>query len=196
MPSDTRQLLIDAARQRFYNDGFRNVGIDIILSDVGISKTAFYKHFESKDDLMVAVLETVGRFLDGRFREMVKQQGGRSARGQLRAMLDVVKQISEQPEYHGCIFVNAVMEFPLPHDPVHQAAARHKKAFEDMVYELGERVGVREPEIFAKELCLILEGLYVTRAVTRDPRSIEIARRLSDQVIERHLGERAENEVV
>jgi AcrR family transcriptional regulator len=30
---------------------------------VGISKTAFYKHFASKDDLMVAVLDDVDRFL-------------------------------------------------------------------------------------------------------------------------------------
>ena len=57
MPSTTRQRLIEAAARRFYRDGFRNVGIDQVLADVGISKTAFYKHFESKDDLMLAVLE-------------------------------------------------------------------------------------------------------------------------------------------
>jgi len=57
MPSTTRQRLIEAALKRFYRDGFRNVGIDQVLADVGISKTAFYKHFESKDDLMLAVLE-------------------------------------------------------------------------------------------------------------------------------------------
>ena len=57
MSSPTRQKLMDAAFTRFYRDGFRNVGIDQILSDVGISKTAFYKHFESKEDLLVAALE-------------------------------------------------------------------------------------------------------------------------------------------
>jgi AcrR family transcriptional regulator len=45
------------AFERLYNDGFRNVAIDRILADVGISKTAFYKHFESKDDLLLAALE-------------------------------------------------------------------------------------------------------------------------------------------
>jgi AcrR family transcriptional regulator len=54
----TRRLrLIEAAVRRFYRDGFRSVGIDQVYSDVGISKTAFYKHFESKDDLMLAALE-------------------------------------------------------------------------------------------------------------------------------------------
>src|SRR3954467_15466853 len=55
--SMTRQRLIDVGVQRFYRDGFRNVGIDQILNEVGISKTAFYKHFESKEDLMLAALE-------------------------------------------------------------------------------------------------------------------------------------------
>jgi AcrR family transcriptional regulator len=57
MAAATRHRLIDAAIKRFYRDGFRNVGIDQILTDVGISKTAFYKHFECKDDLMLAALE-------------------------------------------------------------------------------------------------------------------------------------------
>ena len=65
MPTATRQRLIDVAKRRFYHDGFRNVGIDAILADVRISKAAFYKHFESKDDLMVAVLDDVSRFLQG-----------------------------------------------------------------------------------------------------------------------------------
>ncbi|MEX2092413.1 MAG: TetR/AcrR family transcriptional regulator, partial [Pirellulales bacterium] len=52
----TRQRLIEAAGRRFYRDGFRMVGLDQILADVGISKTAFYNHFESKDDLVLAAL--------------------------------------------------------------------------------------------------------------------------------------------
>ena len=52
MAVHTHQRLIDAAKRRFYRDGFRNVGIDSILSDVGISKACFYKHFESKQHLL------------------------------------------------------------------------------------------------------------------------------------------------
>jgi AcrR family transcriptional regulator len=183
----TRQRLINSAKQRFYRDGFRNVGIDAVLDDVGITKTAFYKHFESKDDLMVAVLEDVDRFLQQTFRQMVRDRGGPSATGQLRALIDVVKQIIDDETFHGCIFVNAIMEFPLPHDPAHQAAARHKHAIEDFVYELAERARVEDPKCLAEEICMILEGAYVTRSVTRDSATIAIAQRLADQCITRHL---------
>ncbi|GMV26823.1 MAG: hypothetical protein AMXMBFR58_28540 [Phycisphaerae bacterium] len=190
MATDTRQRLIDAARQRFYRDGFRNVGVDAILDDVGISKTAFYKHFESKDDLMVGVLGDVDVFLQQHFRQMVRDRGGPSAMGQLRAVMDVVEELMGSAEFHGCIFVSAAMEFPMPHDPAHQAAAKHKKEIEQYFYELAERAGSSTPGELASELCMVIEGAYVTRAITRDPGTIRIARRLADMVIARHVAAR------
>ena len=81
----TRQRLIEAAGRRFYRDGFRMVGLDQILADVGISKTAFYKHFESKDDLVLAALADHDREMQDTFRQMIRERGGptplRPARG-------------------------------------------------------------------------------------------------------------------
>ena len=116
MATETRQRLIEAAIRRFYRDGFRNVGIDQILADVGISKTAFYKHFESKDDLMLAALEVQNLWLQNTFHEMIRKRGGDSASGQLRAVLDVVEMIIESEEFQGCIFVNAAIKKALCRD--------------------------------------------------------------------------------
>jgi hypothetical protein len=79
------------------------------------------------------------------------------------------------------------MEFPLPHDPAHEAAVRHKQAIESFVYELAERAGVADPAALAQELCLVFEGAYVTRSVTGDPASFAIARRLVNHLLDRHL---------
>ncbi len=123
MPSATRQRLTEAALRRFYRDGFRNVGLDQVLADVGISKTAFYKHFSCKEDLVLAALEFQSRWLETAFPEMVCQRGGETPVGQLRALFDVVDEIIADDEFRGCIFVNVAMEYPLPHDPAHVAAA-------------------------------------------------------------------------
>src|SRR6187549_766103 len=95
----TRQRLIDAAVRRFYRDGFRNVGSDQILTDVGISKTAFYKHFECKEDLMLAALAMQNDWLQNTFHEMIRERGGESAIGQLRAVLDVVETIIQTESF-------------------------------------------------------------------------------------------------
>jgi len=189
MPSATRERLTEAAVRRFYRDGFRNVGLEQVLADVGISKTAFYKHFECKEDLVLAALEMKNRWLQDTFREMVRKRGGGTLVGQLRALLDVVDQIINTDEFQGCIFVNVAMEYPLPHDPAHIASAKHKQAIEEFVREMAAGAGVAEPHRMARELCLILEGAYVTRQVTGDKQSIEVARRVADLVIAAHLPE-------
>jgi len=187
----TRDRLIEAAMRRFYRDGFRNVGIDQVYSEVGISKTAFYKHFESKDDLMLAVLDAQNRWLQESLRGMIRLRGGDSPVGQLRALFDLVEQIIESDDYQGCIFVNATMEFPLPHDPAHVAAARAKRSFEDVVYEIAQQGAVADARAMARELCLIIEGAYVTRHVTGDPLTINVARRLGELVLARHFSQEA-----
>jgi len=187
MATTTRQRLIEAALQRFYRDGFRNVGIDQVLADVGISKTAFYKHFESKDDLMLAVLQMKNVWLQDLLREVACRRDGRNPAEQLRSLFDVVEQTIASDNYKGCIFVNVAMEFPLLHEPAHQAAAEHKRAIEAIVRELAAQAGVDDPTAMAQELCLIMEGAYVTRQVTGDPQTIEIARRVAEAAIAARL---------
>ena len=187
MKTPTPQRLIEAATRRFYRDGFRSVGLDQILSDVEISKTAFYKHFESKEDLMVAALETQNALLQDKFRTMIRDRGGPEPLAQLYAVLDVVNDILESDEFQGCIFVNAAMEFPLPHEPAHLAASRYKQAIEEIIYDLAVAAGASGPRDLAKELCLIIEGAYVTRQVTGNRHTIDIARRLARRSIAAHL---------
>ena len=187
----TSTLLIEAAVRRFYRDGFRNVGIDQVYSDVVISKTAFYKHFESKDDLMLAVMAEQTRWLQESLRDMIRLRGGDTVTGQLRALFDLVEQIIESGDFHGCIFVNVTMEFPLPHDPAHIAAVKAKQSFEEVVCEIAQRGEAANPRAAARELCLIVEGAYVTRHITGDPTTIDVARRLGDMVIAKHFPDAA-----
>jgi len=179
----TRTRLIEVAVRRFYRDGFRNVGIDQVYAEVGISKTAFYKHFESKDDLMLAALEMQNGWLQETFRTMIRERGGPTAIGQLHAMLDVVEHIIESDDYQGCIFVNTAMEFPLLHDPAHVAASQNKKSIEDFILTLAQEAAADDPHALAQELCLIMEGAYVTRQVTGNKDTVNIARRVARLVI-------------
>jgi len=188
MSVPTRQRLIEASIRRFYRDGFRNVGIDQILSDVGISKTAFYKHFDCKEALMLAGLEMQNAWLQDTFQTMVQERGGPTPIGQLHALLDVVETIVESDDFQGCIFVNASMEFPLPHEPAHVAAAQNKRAIEEFVHGLAVEAGASQPGKLAQELCLIMEGAYVTRQVTGNKQTLDIARGLAGLAISARCG--------
>src|SRR5262245_27822728 len=166
LKSSTRQDLVEAAVRRFYKDGFRSVGIDQILADVGISKTAFYKHFESKEDLMLAALEMQNEWLQDTFRTMIRQRGGPQPVSQLLAVFDVVEHIIGSDYSQGCILVNVAMEFPLPHERAHVLASKNKRSIEDILFELAVEAGASEPRALAQQLCMVIEGAYVTRHVS------------------------------
>lgn len=187
MPT-TRERLIDAARMRFYRDGFRNVGIEPILADVGISKTAFYKHFPSKDDLMTAVLNERSTWLQSTLRALVRHHGGNDPLAQLRALFDVVETATETSDFQGCIFIKAAMEFPLLHDPAHRAAAQNRDSIVAIIGEIAAQAGAADPAALACELELVMEGAYATRLLSGNSCSLEAARRVADDIIHRHCG--------
>jgi AcrR family transcriptional regulator len=192
MATSTREKLIQTAHDLFYFEGFHMVGLDRIFEGVGVTKSTFYNHFESKDDLILAVLRWHDRWWQDTFRQMLRSHGGDTPRGQLLAIGDVLDDMFQGAcggEFNGCLFVNVAVEFPLPRDPAHRLAAEHKEAMEDILREIAGYAGAPEPKAMAQELALLMEGAYVTRQVSGSEAPAEVARRLIRMVVERHLGE-------
>src|SRR5690349_8519459 len=52
-----RDRILKTARDLFYKDGARSVGVDTVVAESGVAKTSLYRWFPSKDALIVAVLE-------------------------------------------------------------------------------------------------------------------------------------------
>jgi hypothetical protein len=77
----------------------------------------------------------------------------------------------------------------LPHELAHNAAARNKSEIEKIVSAVAAEAGAKNPRALAQELCLIMEGAYVTRHVTGNPETIAISRRLAERAIGAHLGD-------
>ena len=165
MPSATRQRLTEAAVRRFYRDGFRNVGIDQVLADVGISKTAFYKHFESKDDLMVAAVQRRDEWESAAWGRAIQQLAGDDPVKQFLAMFDVMDEWFNAPDFRGCMFMNAATEFPNPRDPVHQAASERTRRTRDFWRDQAKRAGAEDQnaETFADCYTALVQGALVLR---------------------------------
>jgi hypothetical protein len=117
---------------------------------------------------------------------MLRRHGGDAPRGQLLAVPDALAEIFEGDQYNGCIFVNVAVQYPLPRDPAHEAAARHKRAMEDLLREIAGYAGAADPAGLARELGLVLEGAYVTLQILRDTQTIEVARGLVTSIVTRH----------
>jgi len=187
MPASTKDRIIHTAHDLFYARGFHAVGLDAILADVGVTKTTFYNHFQTKEDLVRAVLEWHDRWWQDEFRSLLRRLGGDKPRDQLLAVADALEETLKHKEFNGCFFVNVAVQFPQQHDPAHQAAAQHKQDMESIIRELAGYAGADDPTAMAQEISLVMEGAYVTRQVTGNAATSAVARRLVQQIIGRHL---------
>lgn len=183
----TREKLIEAGHEIFYREGFLAVGLDRLLNEVGCSKQTFYNHFASKDDLIVAVIDEHHRWWSSELRDRIERAAGPDARGQILAMFDVMHEIIHSPEYHGCIFINAAVEFPQPHHPAHQSARKAKADNLALLADLAQRAGASDPLALAQEIDLIIEGALITHQVAPNVDTCAIARRTVETLMEKYL---------
>jgi AcrR family transcriptional regulator len=186
-PKQGRGRLIFTAVALFYRHGIMAIGLDRVIAEAGVSKTTFYKHFESKTDLTVAALQTRDEWEMRGWKEAVRTLAGSDPRDQLYGMLDVLDVLFNDPEFSGCQFINAAAEFPNPHDPIHKAAAAHKRANREWVRELAEEAGVEDPEVFSDAYTMLFEGALVMRHVHDRDDAARVARPLFDRLIEEHI---------
>ncbi len=135
------------------------------MARTGVSKTTFYKHFESRDDLLVAAIQTRDRWEMASFNAAVQKLAKDDPRAQLLAIFDVLDFWFNSPDYHGCQFINAASEFPNPHDPVHVVAADRKRKSREEFRDLAVAAGIADPEMFADQYTALVEGVLVMRQI-------------------------------
>jgi AcrR family transcriptional regulator len=164
-PRTGRERLVAAAVELFYRHGFGAVGVDAVIAAAGVTKTTFYKHFEGKDDLMVAAVRRRDEWESAAWQRAIRKLAGDDPVRQMLAMLDVMDVWFNDPDFGGCMFLNTAVEFPNPHDPVHQAAAAYKRRVRDHWRNQARAAGAdaAAAETFADCYTAVLEGALVLR---------------------------------
>jgi AcrR family transcriptional regulator len=189
-PKTGRDRLVAAAIDLFFRNGFGAVGIDQVIAAAGVTKTTFYKHFESKDDLMVAAVQRRDEWESEAWTRAVRKLAGDDEpAAQLLAMIDVMDLWFNEPEFRGCMFMNTAAEFPNPHDPVHQAAATYRRKARNNVRDLAKAAGAdaSAAETFADCFTAIVEGALVMRQTQSRNDAARVVRPAVEQLIAAYL---------
>lgn len=173
--SEARQRLLETADRLFYAEGVRAVGIDRIIAEAGVAKMSLYKHFPSKDDLILAVLQyREGKVLE--FFGSAMERHGKRTKDKLRAFFAALKDWFESPGFRGCAFQNAAVELA---DPAHAGThfvRDHKRRFQAFLAGLvGEAVGDGVANV-APAVGLLVEGAIVTAVIQGSPDAVDVAR--------------------
>ncbi|MBD8066679.1 TetR/AcrR family transcriptional regulator [Devosia sp. PTR5] len=150
-----RRRLLDTATRLFYEGGIHTVGIDRIIAEAGVAKATFYKHFPSKDDLVVAYLEEIDRLGRAAVAALPKQP----PRKMVSAVMGRISEAVTAGGWRGCPFLNAAAEYPDPNSPVRQVINARRLWYHDSLQNLLEQEGDPTPSVTASLLVALSDGL-------------------------------------
>ena len=165
--SAARERVLKTASRLFHREGIRAVGVDRIAAEAAVGKMTLYRHFATKDDLVVAVLD--GR--DGPARAALAaamEHAGDDPRARLLAPFAMLEPWFTGPGFRGCPFMNASLELHDPGHPARAVARRHKAATRDAFARAAHEAGCAEPDALADQLALLFDGA-IAQAQMRDP---------------------------
>ena len=186
MSASKRDELVRKALTAFYTHGFHATGMDKLVAETGVSKTSMYKHFRTKEELILAVL----RLRDEEFRNWLTrrmEQLGDTPRERLLAMFDALDEWFGDERYRSCMFIKASSEYQDASHPIHSQAAEHKRLLRGYLQKLAEQAGAKDPALLARQLLLLKEGAIVTAHLLGRADVAADARRAAQVLIEQAL---------
>ncbi|MCS7476780.1 TetR/AcrR family transcriptional regulator [Umezawaea endophytica] len=182
-----RERLLEAATELFYAQGLRAVSADKVIDRVGTTKVTFYRHFRTKDDLIVAYLEQTAALE----RQSV---GGAIAKADgdvdeaLRFIGEEIGKAACAPGFRGCAFINAAAEYPDPESPVRRVVDAHRSWYQRTLDQLISPLDLPDRATAAETLLLLRDGAMIAGYLGEPSRTADAFLRGCDAVI--HGGRR------
>ena len=165
---------VEVASDLFAREGFR-VSVDAIAEHAQVAKPTLYAHFDSKDELIRAVLERHNAGWLAQLEARVSACAEPTER--LLAVFDFVADELRREDYRGCLFMSAASAFPDARHPAREVAGAHKERLRARLEQLAAEAGAREPAALSRQLALLADGLMTRGLVQRDPAVAADARR-------------------
>jgi AcrR family transcriptional regulator len=153
--SDPRERILDVANRLFYTEGVRATGTEKIMSISEVAKATFYRHFESKDALVLA-------YLDHRDRSFWQYLFSPAPPETIQEALLKIERLVNHPEVTGCPFLQIASEYPDTAHPFHTRAIGHKDKLRDYLADLLKPHAIDKKAAAAATLGII-DGALSTR---------------------------------
>ena len=156
-PPSSRDRILSAASRLFAEGGVRATGVDALIASAGVAKATFYRHFPSKDDLIVAWLE------DSRTRwfEGVRATAEATASTPddvIPAFFDALVDWLEAGDFKGCPYLNTAIELGDPYHRATQVVRAYLIEIQGYLAEILSAAGYRDAAVLASELQMLVAG--------------------------------------
>ena len=158
----------------------------MIIQRSGVARQTLYRHFDSKQDLVLAFLQRRDQLWTRDWLQATVERTEGDPTQRLLAIFDTFDLWFHEPGFEGCSFINVMLEHPDPDHPVHQACADHLATIRRFIAELARGAGIENPDGFARDWHLLMKGSIVA-AGEGDLDAAKRARRLGERLLAEQL---------
>lgn len=159
MELKTRQLeIIEAAGRLLTQKGVNGLTIKNLAKEMKFSESAIYRHFESKEDIIVALLRYLADTIDTRLRSMTRSG---SPEADLKSLFDEqFLFFSEHHHFVVAVFSDGLMEESLQINEAIQSLIGIMVKHLSVIVRDGQARGVIRVDVAAEQLVQIILGTY------------------------------------
>jgi len=181
-----REKILNVAADLFQTRGINSTGVDTIVAEAGTTKMTLYKHFQTKENLILEVLKRHNQ----EFRDWLAAKLGEAQRTpdkQLQALFDYIEEWMNAPEFRGMPFLKASAEFPDETNPVHRLSTEQARQFRQYLATLAQAAGAHDPQALALQLSMLIEGAMLSEQMRRGSGAAAHAKKAARLLIEAAL---------
>lgn len=160
--------IFEAARELFYEQGIRAVGVEAIAAAAGTTKMSLYRNFASKDELVAAVLEYHDRLFWDWWDETIAPLEGQPRKQIERLFHEFETYASDDETCRGCPIANAAVEIIEDEHPARRIVAQHHDQMLRRLRKLAADLGAKDPDRLGDSLMLLMGGSFLARLVFGD----------------------------
>ncbi|HXB16757.1 MAG TPA: helix-turn-helix domain-containing protein [Solirubrobacteraceae bacterium] len=178
-----RDRILDASYELFSKRGIRAVGVNEVIERAGVATATLYRHFPSKDALVLAFLELREQRWTHDIVEAEARKRAADPEERLLAIFDVLEEWFQREDFEACSFINVLLEMGSQH-PAGDASVEHLDHIRTIVRRFADEAALRDTESFARSWHILMKGSIVAAAegdVEAARRGKAMARLLIDQ---------------
>jgi AcrR family transcriptional regulator len=182
---NARERILDASYDLFSRQGVQAVGIDAIITRSGVARQTLYRHFDSKQDLVLAFLERREERWTMEWLQGEVKRRATDPRERLLAIFDVFDAWFRRDDFEGCSFINVMLEMADPADPIHRAGTAYLAGIRNFLEGLAREAGIADADTFARKWHILMKGSIVA-AAEGDRDAAQRAREMGQAVLGQH----------
>lgn len=173
-----RERILSVARELFYQQGIHPVGVEAIAEAALTNKMTLYRHFKSKDELIVAHCTQLAGEGDAVW-DRINAEHPNQPEKRLTAWVNHVDDVLTNRFERGCALANAAVELQ-QHHAARAVIEAYKARKRDQLVKLFKAAHYKKPEMLADEVFLLFEGARISIQCGGKQMALRVVKMLRD----------------